>query len=263
MTALSIEIPGRAPKVVTPPTELVFGRASTGGVLCLLGPDDEEDMTLSRHAGIFVHDGVWMLRNPAEEEHRRPAFKVAQTNGTQTQLPPGAAMPLPPQGVITFRTRAERRYELRFRVEGASETSAPPMRPPSVGDRTDPVPKPLLEMTPREVDFCVTLAAPEIIGESDARRPTLSEVAKTWHVARSTVDNTLGDLRKKAAVQGLIPSEGDPSDKTRTVRLVRALVDLGLLTLEDYDWAFGGGAVRSSIESPRFLIRPPRYTDAP
>ena len=226
-----------------------FGRAEHLEIV-VAGPSGGPDRHMSRHVGSFrFHHGAWALENPQAPPGRtRAVLDVVALNGMTTAVPPGASTTLPAVGEIRWRTTSTTQYSLRFRFDGvtaAAVVAAEPGDAPATAQTT---------LTPREVDFCVSLAEPELFGSLRARRPALSEVAEQWHVSLGTVEKTLRHLRDKLVAGGMVDFDDDPRVRDKTARLVAAVVELGLVGMADWRWAFpsDGGPARPSHGGPRF-----------
>jgi hypothetical protein len=246
-TRLILQLPDGEP-VVLPTTTgwLSFGR-STGPlqVRC----DGEVDPGMSRTIAQVGFDKGWWIHNPAEVDpwvQRRQPVDVADERGAKTTVEPGGSCQLPPHGTIRFST-TRANYALRFHVEGASIPSPPE-------DELDPTQTIRPRLYPREVDYLVTLARPELAGSSTTdTRPTFDWVAEVWHVSRRAVEESTRKARSRMEAAGHVDLGGRTGSADLTDRFVRWLVEMSLLREEDWQWAFGDGLPpRPASEGPRF-----------
>ena len=248
---LDVDLAGRRARF-DPPTDqpVRFGRAPD---LELVVPDASggADLHMSRHVGSFrFRDGTWTLENPSPRSpgKKRAVLDVVTLTGSTTAVPPGASTPLPGVGEVRWRTTSTTTYSLRFRFAGVTAAAVRSAEAPA-GPATSEV-----VLTPREVDFCVSLAEPELFGSLRARRLSLPEVAERWYVSLGTVEKTLRGLRDKLVAAGMVDFDDDQKVRDKTARLVAAVVELGFLGLDDWRWAHPaeGGPLRSSEHGPRF-----------
>jgi hypothetical protein len=252
LSALDVDLAGQRARF--DPTEAApvrFGRAP-GLELTVEAETGDADLHMSRHVGSFRwRDGTWTLENPAAEApgKKRAVLEVVTLTGSATSVPPGSSTPLPGVGEVRWRTTSSTEYSIRFRFAGVSATAVLSAAA-STGPATAQV-----TLTPREVDFCVSLAEPELFGSLRARRPTLPDVATEWHVSLGTVEKTLRGLREKLVDTGMVDFDDDQRVRDKTARLAAAVVELGFLGLDDWRWAHDddGASPRSSASGPRFL----------
>lgn len=227
-----------------------FGRADDLE-LVVTGRDGGPDRHMSRHVGSFRFvAGAWSLDNPAAARagRSRAVLEVRALSGVTTTVPPGASAPLPGVGEIRWRTTSRTEYAIRYRYAGVTPAAVRGVAATSGPDTSQ------VDLTPREVDFCVSLAEPELFGSLRAHRLSLPEVAARWHVSLGTVEKTLRGLRDKLAAAGLVDFDGDQRVRDKTARLVAATVELGLVGVDDWNHAHDGddGSLRTSAGSARF-----------
>jgi hypothetical protein len=199
--------------------ELTLGDPGTGAPM----------PNMSRHVGTFRRtDGEWWLDTPGEEGAASArTVRVFGLATTPVLVPPGCSTQLRDVGTIVF---PPSQYTLRFRVSGAP---APPALPrPSAGSATE---RPL-ELTPRQVDFLVTLAEPELRQTPTAIRRSIPEVAALWRVKPNTVELCLRTLRERLSDVGELDADWNGRPGV-TELLVRVAVELALVSHADLAWA--------------------------
>jgi hypothetical protein len=237
-TSLLMEVPGGAAVSADEGVMVRFGRepagpepagnAPTQSIQILRGGNVDDSM--SRVVGQLWFDTYWWLHNPADPDNpNRADLSVIGSTGARLVLGPGAVTTLFGAGAIRFETpRAD--YALRFRVDG-SYLAVPE---PDVDPSTSGTMKPYLR--PRERDFLVTFAEPELYRGPSTPRPTLKDVAARWGVHRATVQEAVTNARERARFDGYLDL-GD-FDNDLLERFVKYLVRVRLLTRADWDWAW-------------------------
>lgn len=208
---------------------LSFGRAAE------LEIDDNPH--LHRVMGEFVRQGdVWWIVNHGS----RLFLTVVGADGSRTELPPGGQLAVADAHGSVLITVGQARYELGYRQPHLPDT-APALALPATGNRTHT----FTDLTAREVDFLVSFAKPVLDG-TNGPMPSYAEVAASWGVSPSTLDNTLRNLKRKLQHDRLI---GDVKIET----MVQAAVKHSLVTRADLEWSglLDGGA-RPANEGPRF-----------
>jgi hypothetical protein len=219
-----------------------------------------QDRTMSRHVGTFrFHDGDWWVERPAAAGRAGAGpLDVLDIDGTgRRSIDPGGAAVLRGAGALTF---PPRHFTLRFRVEGAlgvagSDNDTTEDDDPAGGERTVPV----VALTPRQVDYVVALAEPELVHTPSARRRQLDEVAALWGVRREAVEAALRVLRGRLVDAALL----DPSDNGQigvNDIVARVAVAHGLITPADLAWAdlYRAEGPCPAAEGPRFNASDPR-----
>jgi hypothetical protein len=249
VTTLLIDLPTGARRRVEEHEVVRFGR-DPRLELALATP---EERTMSRHVGTFVHRGDdWWLERP---ETGRPArggpLEVLTIDGSNRwTVTPGGACVLRGAGAVTF---PPRHFTLRFRVEGAHPAGTPDDDPDD-GNSTVPV----VSLTPRQVDYLVALAEPELRHTPSARRRQLDEVAALWGVRREAVEAALRMLRGRLVDADLL--DVDANGQVGVSDLVaRIAVSHGLVTEADLAWAdlYRSPAPRPASQGPRFARSTP------
>lgn len=206
-----------------------FGR-STDVELTLGDPRTGAPMPgMSRHVGTFRQAGdEWWLDTPDEAPPASSrTVRVFGLDTTGVVVQPGCSTRLREVGTIVF---PPSHYTLRFRVSGAPAVRALP-RPSG-----EPATQRPLELTPRQVDFLVALAEPELRQSPTTIRRSIPEVAALWGVKPNTVELSLRTLRERLSAAG----ELDPDWNGRsgvTELLVRVAVELALVSPADLEWA--------------------------
>ena len=228
-----------------------FGRSSDLE-LTLVDPGTRAPMpTMSRHVGTFrrTGDDWWLDTAGSGDGAGARAVRVFGLTANPVVVPPGCSTRLLNAGTVVF---PPANYTLRFRVTGAAATVAPGH---AAGEPVTELP---LDLTPRQVDFLVALAEPELRQTPTAVRRSIPEVAALWDVKPGTVELCLRGLRERLSAAG----EMDPDWNGRpgvTEVLVRVSVDLGLVTTADLDWAAldGPDVPRRAEQGPRFRLAAP------
>lgn len=232
VSGLTVEFAGEVHEV---DASLTFGRASD---LCI-----DENQYMHRCVGEFVRDGnLWWLRNRGS----RIPITLISGGGKRVQLPPGATQALSDGGGVVRFQAGQANYELNYWgvangpqhvVEAAS----------GEGEGGDQTLRFSIDLTPREVDYLVSLCAPRLQSTTTTAPPTYAEVAATWGVSVKTLDNTLQQLRRKIRDAGL--TGADSSEALATFALQHGLIDQS-----DLDWAALG-----TPDGPRMASRGPRF----
>lgn len=192
---------------------------------------------LHRRMGeFFVNDGVWGLRNLGSAIH----LTVVSEDGKRVDLPPKAVHLLASAaGIVRFQA-GPANYELSYRIPDAMWVSENDTE--LLGETTTQF---ALVFTPREIDFLVTFARPQLL-RSDGAMPTYAQVAKTWGVSPKTLDNTVQGIKRKLRTVGLA------RDESLEV-LISVVVRHGLVNRADLEWAaLERDEPRSAAGGPRF-----------
>ncbi len=209
---------------------LTFGRTA----------DIEIDVNryLHRRVGEFFQaDGVWALRNVGSHIH----LTLVSDDGKRVDLPPNAMQLLASSaGVVRF-SAGPANYEVHYRL--------PHLAPLDEATQTDLLGESTtqfaLVFTPREIDFLVTFARPQL-RHTDEPMPTYAEVARTWGVSPKTLDNTVQGIKRKLRGAGLARDE-------QLEALVTMVVRHGLVTIRDLEWAaLDTDEPQPSASGPRF-----------
>lgn len=208
-----------------------------------------EDRTMSRHVGTFrFHGGDWWLERPEPQGAARSGpLEVMGLDGSHRRsVPPGGASTLRGAGAVVF---PPRRFTLRFRVEGVP--SPPGADRPGAEDGATTVP--VVSLTPRQVDYVVALAEPELRHTPSTRRRQLDEIAALWGVRREAVEAALRQLRGRLVDAELL----DPDDNGQvgvSDLVARIAVTHALVTEADLQWAdlYRAGGPRPAAGGPRF-----------
>ena len=193
---------------------------------------------LHRLVGEFAFmSGAWWVSNLGS----RLFISVVSSDGTRVDLAPGARqMLMSERGSIRISVGLAK-YELEYHL--AAQISPEPVQSePSTGATTDFQ----AVLTPREVDFLVTFAAPILDGSGDAI-PSYAEVAARWSVSTKTLDNTLQSVKRKLRNARLARDE--PLDT-----LVRIAISHSLISRSDLEWA------ELESDEPRPSSAGPRYS---
>ena len=214
---------------------LTFGRAADISI------DDNTQLHRSAGAFTFGH-GRWWLHNTGS----RLRLCLVSESGTVVDLAPGDEVSLAGTSGWVRLAAGRARYELEYAVGGEA-----PDRP--VWDPTQATTPEMagatefkVEPRPRDVDFLVTLARPQLEGTQQPT-PTIGHVAALWGVSESTVNNTLGEFRSRLRDAGLIRSGAS------TEMLIRVVIANGLIGQRDLEWAaFDQGPPRPARDGPRF-----------
>jgi len=248
---LIVRAEGVEPRVLEPGEKLSFGRSGDG--LQLRGRDGL-DRHMPRVAGRFWFDGGWWVQNDENDpdaDAPRPALTVVGAGRTPTQVVrPAQQGRLFGLGVVRFSSGGEL-HEVRFRVEG-EELPAPPVVDPPSGEVTA-----LPRLNPREVDYLVILATPELSAEVTASRPTFKYVASMWGVGPDTVEATVRNARRRLERQGFVKLGARSGLADISERFVRWALEVELVGAADWEWACGepGGELRRAESGPRFRAR--------
>lgn len=216
-----------------------FGRRPRDGVHLPAADSGPAPVTMSRHAGTFsLRSGEWWVENSGAAYLD---IESTSSNGV-VSVPRTVAVRLPSAGIIRIPPVG---YEIRFRRAGP----AAPDRRTSDGPRTAR----LVEVTPRQVDFLVALAEPELVGDVALVRRTIRDIAQVWSVQPITVERSLRDVRSRLSDGGLLPTDGPGRPGVSDV-VARIVVKAAVIDLDDYVWAdlHGEGVPRPSAHGPRF-----------
>lgn len=206
--------------------------------------------TMKRQVGTFLFAGdSWSVRNDAEEsETGRFLHVVGASDRSRITVYPRTATRLGRGGAVVI----DGEYTLRFSVPGA--LAEPPRQPPSSDVPTTRFP---VQLTPRMVDFLITLAEPELRGQPPGLRRTQGEVAELWGVKLTTVQETLEDARNRFR-QARLLLDVDPDRRQRarnqTEAMIHVALQRGVLTYDDLVWAALAGPEGpvSAASGPRF-----------
>lgn len=247
MTTLLIDLPSGPRRRVEEHEVVRFGR-DPRLELALSSPDDR---TMSRHVGTFrFHGDDWWVERPEPRGHARtgPMEVVGIDGSTRGSVQPGGASVLRGAGAISF---PPRRYTLRFRVEG--HRPAPHDPGGTTDDLAGGATMPLVSLTPRQVDYVVALAEPELRHTPSARRRQLDEIAALWGVRRETAESALRLLRGRLVDAELLDPRDNGHVGVNDV-VARVAVAHGLVTVADLDWAdlYRPAGPRPAAEGPRF-----------
>lgn len=251
---LILQVPGEGPVNLDQGAEMTFGR---GDGPLQLRRSGEIDPMMSRTVGQVWFDGVWLLHNPDGDEPGRPPLHVIATTGARVIVEPGCSTALRGRGTIRFKTTPETSYDLYFRVDG-DEVTVPPAR---VDDSFAGTEKP--HLTPREVDYLVTFAMPELFAGTGESRPSTEWVAERWGVSGSAVEKAVKEARDRLQRLNYLDLGGRTGPRDLTERFVRNLTSMRLLTRADWEWAFpaDGSGPRRAEDGPRFSKRKERPDD--
>lgn len=200
-----------------PETELTFGRNADVSL-------DPDNTYLHRRAGRFrLNNGIWWVENTGS----RLRIKVVSSDGTVVDLHAGASSPILGNTGIVSISAGPTRYELAYVLEDEprplSNTTID-----GIDYGVDTVTYGT-KLTPREIDFVVSLAKGRLSGRGGPMA-THTEIAEIWGVSAKTVDNTLQRLRSKLRDKNVRFLDSSES-------LVEYLVSQGLVTMQDLEWA--------------------------
>jgi hypothetical protein len=246
VSTLLVETPSGERRELDGARPVRFGRSSDVE-LPLGDPGTGAPMpNMSRHVGTFrrTTDG-WWLDTPAGEGVASPrTVRVFGLAVTPVLVPPGCSTQLRDAGTIVF---PPSHYTLRFRVTGGPATAA------IVAPTGEPATAHPLELTPRQVDFLVALAEPELRQTPTAIRRSIPEVAALWGVKPNTVELSLRTLRERLCAVGELDADGNGRPGV-TELLVRVAVELALVSHTDLDWAALDRPLgpRRAEDGPRF-----------
>ncbi len=196
---------------------------------------------MSRHVGTLRQiDGTWWVEAGESGHHDLEVFGLDESS---IPVPARGAVRLPAVGAIVLPPRD---FTIRFRVDGMTDLAP---TPPLPGERTQlPV-----ELTPRQVDFLVALAEPELRHKPTLVRRHIAEIGELWGVQRGTVEVALREVRRKMVAAGLL-DRVDMNKPGINDTMARVAVRCGLITREDYRWAVlhNGDGPRPAKNGARF-----------
>ena len=196
-----------------------FGR--NPGDLCLT-VNGQPDPAMSRIVGVFMFTNTgWRILNPAGDGNTpRPNLSVTSPN-VRAVVEAGGNEILEGSGQIAF--TATTAYTIRYQIENQEPAQAPNAVHVS--------------LTPRQIDYSIAMCGP-LFGDQQ-RNLTLGQIANLYGVARTTVDNTLNDLRNRLEAEGnyVRPPAENRLDANNV--LIKTLVARGVLTQRKWDQRFG------------------------
>lgn len=200
-----------------PDSELTFGRNADLSL-------DPDNTYLHRRAGRFrLDNGIWWVENTGS----RLRIKVVSSDGAVVDLHAGASSPILGKTGIVSISAGPTRYELSYFLEDEpKKVRSPTVEGIDIGIDTVTYGT---KLTPREIDFVVSLAQGRLSGRGGPMA-THTEIAEVWGVSPKTVDNTLQRLRAKLRDKNVRFIDSSEN-------LVEYLVSQGLVTMHDLEWA--------------------------
>ena len=194
---------------------------------------------LHRQAGAFVRAGKdWWIHNTGSKLY----LTVVSADGTKSELPPGTRHAIASgQGLVRI-TAGHSTYEINYTLTSSASPAAGGVATPELGTMTVQVD---LTLTPREIDFLVTFARPELLGLAEPM-PTYADVAATWDVSPKTLDNSLQSIKRKFRAAKLVRDQGLDT-------VVQVAIQHSLITRDDLEWAaLDSGTPRPAATGRRF-----------
>ena len=203
---------------------------------------------MPREVGTFVSGAEgWKLRNrdhlPGRSAPRPLVVTSVERGSTRSvRVMPSTETTLPGLGTVAFIVGAASQVEFLFRVEDQPANLAVP-DPPTGAATSVPT------LTPRQIDYLVAFAEPELRGQAQVWRRSQQEVADLWHVSVRSVESAIEEVRLRFQADAVLPP-GTPPGRDLIGAIVRAAVGLQMVTADDLAWAALDSAPRSARENP-------------
>jgi hypothetical protein len=204
--------------------------------------------TMSRHVGsLYRGTGDWWVDNPPVAPGVRGCIiDLIAATGTREPVLPGHAARLRNEGRLYFPPKD---FEIRFRVISADE---PLDQGEAEGEGTVGT-EWAVPLSPRQVDYVVALAEPELRDVPGARRRHLPQIATLWGVSPAAVETSLRILRARLVKHGLLDADEDGRPGVNDT-VARIAVRHRLVTVADLEWARLDG-----LNNPRPASSGPRF----